>query len=128
VICPHSIDPSWLFFSRAAPLHTPQDPPPAKHPALGPEEAKAEELDRAWKKMRGVLEDMKKAAPGGEEQFKTAVTTLLKYIANITTKPAEERFRSINTSNPAFQARVAAVPGGTDFLQLCGFQVRRAVG
>jgi hypothetical protein len=31
-------------------------------------------------KLRAQLVAMKKAAPGGEEQFKTAVSTLLKYL------------------------------------------------
>ena len=75
-------------------------------------------------KMRGMLVSMKKSAPGGDEQFKTAVNTLLKYIGNIARAPEEEKFRSIKSSNAAFQQRVAAVPGSLDFLHLCGFEVR----
>jgi hypothetical protein len=75
-------------------------------------------------KMRGVLVSMKKSAPGGDEQFKAAVNTLMKYIGNIARAPEEEKFRSIKSSNAAFQQRVAVVPGSIDFLHLCGFEVR----
>jgi hypothetical protein len=33
-------------------------------------------------------------------------------------------YRSIKTTNAAFQQRVAAATGGEEFLELCGFQVR----
>jgi len=32
--------------------------------------------------------------------------------------------RSVKTTNAAFQQRVAAVSGGIEFLELCGFKVR----
>jgi hypothetical protein len=78
--------------------------------------------------MRGVLVDMKKAAPGGDEQFKTCISTLLKYIGNVAKAPGEEKFRSIKKGNAAFQGRVAVVPGAEAFLGLCGFQVGVAGG
>jgi hypothetical protein len=73
--------------------------------------------------MRTTLLDMKKAAPGGDEQFKTCISTLLKYIGNVAKNPGEEKFRSIKSGNAAFQGRVAVVPGAEAFLGLCGFQV-----
>ncbi|WIA09100.1 hypothetical protein OEZ85_008512 [Tetradesmus obliquus] len=71
-------------------------------------------------KLRGQLVSMKKA--GGEEPFKTAAGTMLKYIGNVARAPDEEKFRSINLGNAAFQARVASVPGSVDFLKLVGFE------
>jgi peptide-N4-(N-acetyl-beta-glucosaminyl)asparagine amidase len=72
-------------------------------------------------KLRGQLVAMKKA--GGEESFKTAASTLLKYIGNIARAPEEDKFRSINMGNAAFQARVVAVPGAVEFLKVVGFEV-----
>lgn len=74
-------------------------------------------------KLRGILVSMKKDSPGGDAQFKTACSTLLKYLGNIAANPQEPKFRSIKLSNAAFQQRVAAVPGSLDFLQLCGFKM-----
>eukprot|EP00775_Hariotina_reticulata_P013661 gene13661-13783_t len=71
-------------------------------------------------KLRGQLVAMKKA--GGEEPFKIAASTLLKYMGNIARAPDEDKFRSINLGNAAFQARVAAVPGAVDFLKVVGFE------
>lgn len=73
-------------------------------------------------KLRDTLVSMKKSAPGGEAQWKTACATLLKYLGNIAGNPDEPKFRSIRLSNAAFQQRVAVVPGSVDFLKLCGFQ------
>lgn len=36
--------------------------------------------------------------------------------------PAEEKFRKIKLSNAAFQSRIGTVTGGTDFLQVLGFE------
>eukprot|EP00879_Flechtneria_rotunda_P025672 GHRR01027306.1.p1 GENE.GHRR01027306.1~~GHRR01027306.1.p1 ORF type:complete len:186 (+),score=60.47 GHRR01027306.1:425-982(+) len=71
-------------------------------------------------KLRGQLVAMKKA--GGDEPFKTAAATLMKYIGNVARAPNEDKFRRINTSNAAFQSRVGAVPGSVDFLKHVGFQ------
>jgi hypothetical protein len=73
-------------------------------------------------KLRGQLVSMKKAA-AGDEAFKTCVSTQLKYIGNVARAPDEDKFRSINMGNAAFQARVASVSGAVDFFKLLGFQV-----
>lgn len=72
-------------------------------------------------KLRGQLVSMKKAA-AGDEAFQTCVSTQLKYIGNVARAPDEDKFRSINMGNAAFQARVASVPGAVDFFKLLGFQ------
>lgn len=72
-------------------------------------------------KLRGQLVVMKKA--GGDEAFKVAASTLLKYIGNVARAPDEDKFRTINLGNAAFHSRVAAVPGSVDFLKVVGFQV-----
>lgn len=66
---------------------------------------------------------MKKGC-GSEEAFKTCISTMLKYLGNVVRAPDEDKFRSINLGNAAFQSRVAAVQGAVDFLHLVGFQVR----
>ncbi|KAF6266626.1 hypothetical protein COO60DRAFT_1697171 [Scenedesmus sp. NREL 46B-D3] len=71
-------------------------------------------------KLRAQLVSMKKA--GGDEPFKTAAGTMLKYIGNVARSPDEDKFRSIKMGNAAFQSRVAAVPGSVDFLKLVGFE------
>ncbi|GLC66404.1 hypothetical protein PLESTF_000423800 [Pleodorina starrii] len=82
----------------------------------------------ALSKMRSQLVDLKKAhaagAAGGsgEEAFKTACATMMRYLANIAANPGEEKFRSIRLANAAFQQRVAALPGAVDFLITCGFE------
>lgn len=73
-------------------------------------------------KLRGELVSMKKAA-SSEEAFKTSISTMLKYIGNVARSPDEDKFRSINVENAAFQSRVAAVQGSIDFLKHVGFQV-----
>lgn len=50
-----------------------------------------------------------------------ALNTLRVYINNLLTNPAEPKFRTINTANPNFQARVGLHAGGIDFLLACGF-------
>ncbi|KIY97901.1 hypothetical protein MNEG_10060 [Monoraphidium neglectum] len=90
---------------------------------------------------------MKKAAPGGDEQFKTAAATILKYIGtgerpglfalgalrllpssiklpggNVARAPDEDKFRRINLGNAAFQSRVAVVPGAIELLETLGFR------
>ncbi len=76
-------------------------------------------------KLRTQLVTLKKGAPS-EDAFKTAATTLGKYIANVLRSPDEDKFRRINTGNAAFQARVgAAGAGGVEVLETVGFQVGR---
>lgn len=74
-------------------------------------------------KVRSALSEMKRGAPGGEAAWKSAATTLLKYLGNVAATPDEERFRRINTTNAAFVSRIAAVPGALEVLRLVGFQV-----
>lgn len=73
-------------------------------------------------KLRGQLVSMKKSS-SGDEAFKTCVSTMIKYIGNVARSPDEDKFRSINMGNAAFQSRVASVPGAVDFFKLLGFQV-----
>ncbi|KAL6760941.1 hypothetical protein V8C86DRAFT_2544339 [Haematococcus lacustris] len=74
-------------------------------------------------KLRSCLVDMKKQHSSQEEVWKTAGTTLLRYLTNISNQPDEEKFRSIRTTNAAFQQRVAAAHGSMQFLEHCGFTV-----
>ncbi|GFH10936.1 predicted protein [Haematococcus lacustris] len=86
---------------------------------LTPEEKPVTVLD----KLRSCLVDMKKQHSSQEEVWKTAGTTLLRYLTNISNQPDEEKFRSIRTTNAAFQQRVAAAHGSMQFLEHCGFTV-----
>lgn len=60
---------------------------------------------------------------GGDEAYKTAASTLLKYLGNVVRAPDEDKFRNINLGNAAFQSRVRGVPGAVDFLKVVGFEV-----
>ena len=51
-----------------------------------------------------------------------AVLTLYKYIQNILGDPAALKFRTINTTNKNFIAKVASSKGSQEFLQSAGFQ------
>ena len=51
-----------------------------------------------------------------------AVLTLYKYIQNILGDPAAMKFRTINTTNKNFIAKVASSKGSQEFLQSAGFQ------
>lgn len=73
-------------------------------------------------RMRPILVTMKKAHAGEEERWRTCASTLTKYIANIASNMDEEKYRTIKTTNPAFQQRVAGLTGAIDFLHICGFQ------
>eukprot|EP00197_Chlamydomonas_leiostraca_P003967 CAMPEP_0202869798 /NCGR_PEP_ID=MMETSP1391-20130828/13304_1 /ASSEMBLY_ACC=CAM_ASM_000867 /TAXON_ID=1034604 /ORGANISM="Chlamydomonas leiostraca, Strain SAG 11-49" /LENGTH=316 /DNA_ID=CAMNT_0049550181 /DNA_START=6 /DNA_END=956 /DNA_ORIENTATION=- len=72
-------------------------------------------------RLRSNLVAMKKTHATDEERWRTAAATLAKYIGNVCNAPGEEKFRTIKTTNAAFQTRVAAAAGGVDFLELCGF-------
>ncbi|GAX81762.1 hypothetical protein CEUSTIGMA_g9190.t1 [Chlamydomonas eustigma] len=76
-------------------------------------------------KVRKTLVDMKKASSASsaeEERFKTAVSTMLKYVGNVASQPDEEKFRNIKLSNAAFQQRVASLEGSLVVLEQAGFQ------
>lgn len=57
-----------------------------------------------------------------EEIYKTAVTTLMKYINNILRHRNEEKYRKIKLSNEIFKQRVANVNGCMEFLEIIGFK------
>ncbi|CAL5337177.1 unnamed protein product [Camellia sinensis] len=57
-----------------------------------------------------------------EAKVKTAFNTLLTYVKNVATNANEEKFRKIRLTNATFQARVGALKGGIEFLELCGFE------
>lgn len=70
--------------------------------------------------LRTRLVAMKHDAPS-EAAFKTACTTILKYLGNVARAPEEEKYRRIRLANAAFRERVAVVPGAVGFLEGCGF-------
>lgn len=73
-------------------------------------------------KVRKTLLVMKKASgSGGDETFKTCLSTILKYIVNVNSNPDEDKFRTIKLSNPAFIARVSSLEGSLDVLMAAGF-------
>ncbi|GIL81998.1 hypothetical protein Vretimale_1559 [Volvox reticuliferus] len=82
----------------------------------------------ALSKMRNQLVDLKKqhatgtAGGSGEEAFKTACATMMRYLGNIAANPGEEKFRTIRLANAAFQQRVSSLPGAINFLVTCGFE------
>mmetsp|Transcript_21409 Transcript_21409/g.36513 ORF Transcript_21409/g.36513 Transcript_21409/m.36513 type:complete len:444 (-) Transcript_21409:341-1672(-) len=76
----------------------------------------------ALSNMRGVLVGMKKAHVHEEARWRTAATTLSKYLGNIANNPEEDKFRTIKVTNAAFQERVAPITGSFEFLALAGFQ------
>ena len=73
-------------------------------------------------KIRDKLVAMKKTYP--EEKANTAFRTLNAYCKNLLKVPLEAKFRSIRTSNNAFQQRVACLEGGEGIqvLELVGFE------
>lgn len=72
--------------------------------------------------LRNILVDMKRALRN-ETVFKAACNALLKYLGNVARCPDDGRFRRIRLDNAVFQRSVATVPGGTHFLELCGFKM-----
>jgi hypothetical protein len=74
-------------------------------------------------RLRAKLVEIKKGHPGQEEQFKAACGIIIKYLGNIARSPQEDKFRSIKTSNAAFQSKVACLQGNIEFLEMCGFMV-----
>lgn len=76
----------------------------------------------ATEKLRSSLVDMKKAAGDDDAKPKAAWATLVKMLGNVARSPAEQKFRRIKLSNPAFQNKVASLSGSLTFLELVGFQ------
>merc|ERR1719296_433413 len=54
---------------------------------------------------------------------KTALNTLLKVISNITSHPMEEKYRTIKSTNAAFQRKVGGIPGGKECMTAMGFEL-----
>lgn len=59
-----------------------------------------------------------------QAKFLTCCKTLTAYCRNVYTSIDDPAKRRINLENKAFQSRVAALPGGRDFLAEVGFEVR----
>jgi len=95
--------------------------------AAGPPQpsASAAALKRLHEQLRDVLVSMKKGAPEGEAQFKTAAATLRAYVTNLgQASPGSEqeaKFRRINRANAAYRARVGCLPQAGEFLAAVGF-------
>jgi hypothetical protein len=64
-------------------------------------------------KLRGQLVSMKKA--GGDEPFKTAAGTMLKYIGNVARAPNEEKFRWACTGGSC-ECGISKAPSSTPLL------------
>ncbi|GMP55557.1 hypothetical protein CsSME_00020341 [Camellia sinensis var. sinensis] len=103
----------------------PEDPDAAKPSAPVVEEKKSSLPVRPATKaeqMRECLRSLKQNHKDDEAKVKTAFNTLLTYVKNVATNPNEEKFRKIRLTNATFQARVGALKGGIEFLELCGFE------
>lgn len=61
-----------------------------------------------------------------QAKFQSCCKTLTAYCRNVYTNLEDDSKRKINCSNRAFQERVAALPGGVEFLNQVGFQARIA--
>ncbi|KAH7856361.1 hypothetical protein Vadar_000591 [Vaccinium darrowii] len=103
----------------------PEDPDSSKPPPPVVEEKKSSLPVRPATKadqMRDCLRSLKQNHKDDEAKVKTAFNTLLTYLKNAATNPNEEKFRKIRLTNATFQARVGALKGGIEFLELCGFE------
>lgn len=103
----------------------PEDPNSSKPPPPVVEEKKSSLPVRPATKadqMRDCLRSLKQNHKDDEAKVKTAFNTLLTYLKNAATNPNEEKFRKIRLTNATFQARVGALKGGIEFLELCGFE------
>lgn len=103
----------------------PEDPNSSKPPPPVVEEKKSSLPVRPATKadqMRDCLRSLKQNHKDDEAKVKTAFNTLLTYLKNAATNPNEEKFRKIRLTNATFQARVGALRGGIEFLELCGFE------
>ncbi|CAL4169354.1 unnamed protein product, partial [Meganyctiphanes norvegica] len=56
-----------------------------------------------------------------KEKVQVCVETLCKYIENIVSNPAEEKFKKIRMSNKAYQERIHPIEGTKEFLSAAGF-------
>lgn len=54
---------------------------------------------------------------------KTAINTMLKIISNITSHPMEEKYRTIKSTNAAFQRKLGGIPGGKGCMTAMGFEL-----
>ncbi|KAL6971015.1 hypothetical protein U1Q18_030695 [Sarracenia purpurea var. burkii] len=104
----------------------PEDPAAAAKPSAPVVEEKKSSLPvrpaSKTEQMRECLRSLKQNHKGDKAKVKTAFNTLLTYVRNVATNPNEEKFRKIRLSNATFQARVGALKGGIEFLELCGFE------
>lgn len=73
-------------------------------------------------RMRDCLRSLKQNHKDDDAKVKRAFQTLLNYIGNVARNPDEEKFRKIRLNNQTFQDRVGSLPGGIEFLELCGFE------
>ena len=84
------------------------DPPIDPPPSARPKHTRAAVLQ----KVRDHLAAMKKGAPSDAE-FKTAATTLLKYVGNVANNPGEEKVRG-GCGGVRCPPLRAALPGGLE--------------
>ncbi|XP_058206793.1 uncharacterized protein LOC131320186 isoform X3 [Rhododendron vialii] len=73
--------------------------------------------------MVDCLRSLKRNHKDDGTKARRAFQTLLIYVGNVARNPDEEKFRKIRISNPAFQERVGNMKEGTEFLELCGFEI-----
>eukprot|EP00282_Hemiselmis_andersenii_P011305 CAMPEP_0114124242 /NCGR_PEP_ID=MMETSP0043_2-20121206/8677_1 /TAXON_ID=464988 /ORGANISM="Hemiselmis andersenii, Strain CCMP644" /LENGTH=382 /DNA_ID=CAMNT_0001217117 /DNA_START=162 /DNA_END=1310 /DNA_ORIENTATION=+ len=72
-------------------------------------------------KLRDVIFDLKND-PAQPNPATVVMETAGKYVENIAKNPTEEKFRSINIENAAFQRRVASKKGGLALMKALGFE------
>ncbi|XP_062192049.1 uncharacterized protein LOC133895615 isoform X2 [Phragmites australis] len=95
---------------------------------ITPTKVKPDERVITSEQLRDCLRTLKKNHKDDSARVTRAFQILLKIIVNIVKNPAEEKFRRIRLSNPVFKDRVGSLPGGVEFLELCGFQRLSASG
>ncbi|KAG2585181.1 hypothetical protein PVAP13_6KG376200 [Panicum virgatum] len=106
-----------------------ENPAGASVPIITPtKQVKPVERVVTSEQLRDCLRTLKKNHKDDSARVTRAYQTLLKIIANIVKNPAEDKFRRIRLSNPIFKDRVGNLQGGTEFLELCGFQRLSASG
>ncbi|WCJ38033.1 ubiquitin-associated (UBA)/TS-N domain-containing protein [Euphorbia peplus] len=72
--------------------------------------------------LRECLRSLRRNHKDNDAAVKRAFQTLLIYVGNVSKNPDVEKFRKIRITNPLFQDRVGRLDGGTEFLELCGFE------
>ncbi|KAM5569538.1 hypothetical protein ABKV19_016849 [Rosa sericea] len=103
----------------------PEDPSTTKPSAPVVEEKKMSLPVRPATKaeqMRECLRSLKQNHKEDDAKVKRAFQTLLTFVGNVVKNPDEEKFRKIRLTNQSFQERVGSLRGGTQFLELCGFE------